>query len=270
MPPETETSLTPPAGADQGADQTSVTEETISQTPADADQAGEPSLFTEEETKGLSPDLQKRVQGMVKKFTQTQQALGKDREQLAQLTAQLRELAVQQSEPARSTVPETVTDELDALIAKAAPADKELIRTLANAIEGRLRKQIAPVAESLVSTRFQTERNQAVQAHPDFEQVVTEQRARNVLSRYPGINSYDALYKLIKFEDMEREAKVSKTELQKLQARMKQSAGTEMPMGMSGEAIESTEFDALTKEQRKKLTPKQYVDLAERMLRNSR
>ena len=268
--PETETAPEPPAGADQDSDQPDGATKTQKPPPAGADQGNDAPLFTDEETKGLPPDLQARVQGMVKKFTQTQQSLGKDREQLAQLTAQLRELAAQQESETASEPSTQQADALEQLLSKAGPADKEVLRTLASAIEERLKKQLAPITENIASTRYQNERERVAEKYPDFEQVVTKASAGEALRRFPGISSYEALYKLIKFEDVERESKSQKAELQKLQARMKQSAGTEMPMGMSAEAIEGTEFSSLTKAQRQKLTPKDYVDMAERMLRNSR
>ena len=261
----------PGAAADQDADQPKPTATDASTPPAGADQDEAPSLFTDEETKGLSPDLQKRVQGMVKKFTQAQMAVSKDREQLAQLTAQLRELAATQpGGDAESDSTASETDELDALISKAAPADREMLRTLSSAIEARLRKQMAPVAESITQARFQSEKERVMKTYPDFDQVVNKDRARQIMAAHPGINSYEALYKLAKFEDLEKESKLAKAELQKLQTRAKQLASTEMPMGMSAETLENTEFESLTKEQRRKLSPRQLVEMAERALRNSR
>src|SRR3990167_7090819 len=189
------------------------------ETPSTEDQAGasEDALFDEEETKNLPPEAEKRVKGFQRSYTKKMQELAsRDKEMkslLSELKAQ-RETLEPSAEPG-SPAAAQAKSKMEALLSRVKPEEQGFIKELVDTIREELGREVAPIADAVQQTRNHTEVTSLRTRYKDFDQVVSPDGLRDLLKRYPSIDSYEVAYKTLKHETLEREYERSQQELGK-------------------------------------------------------
>jgi len=265
--PDTITDPAAPAIGDQGVDQSTVED------GQEGAPQGDQSLFTEQETAGLPEELKGRVGGMVKKFTQTQQALHEERKALEEERMTLREHIESLKQIDRSPDPRTAEEPKSSfaeMLEQVPAQDRQTLIRLKEALgedfRREFRQEVAPLQETLAKTRLATEWDRTKSAHSDFDQVMTRQAIGRFASLHPGISSPEVAYRFLKMEQLESQSKNQLLELQKLRANAAAAARTEQPVGPSTGSIDLSDFHALPKEKRKSMTMHDMLKMAEAKL----
>jgi hypothetical protein len=267
---------TAPGDADQGTGSGGGLGEpgtTTPSTPPAEDQAGtsEGVLFTDAQIAAAAPAEQDRMRGMVAKFTKEMQSIAKQKEaNLAEREALLseRERVNQAETEAPSQASQSRLDKLLENPNMSSDA-KSVIRELVEGVREELRGGIDPVIQATKQNRAAVELAQTQGKFRDFHQVVTEHVAKKIFAESPQIGSWDAVYKLAKFDALASEQQRTKAELTKYQKRAGEEAATERPSGPPAERLDTGWFDKMPAAERRKLSSYQIAQMNKRQARGT-
>ena len=235
-----------------------------------ADPAGtsEAPPFTEEEIqKESSPDVQARMQGMLKSWTQAQQRVkAKERDldqRLATVSEMLERERASRAEAPRDTEAATAPnpdDELEELYKRVDPAAAETLKRLEKGILAKVSKLTAPVAAGAASARATAELTAMQSRYPDFGKVVNIPAVQNALARNPNLNLED-IYRIEKYNMLTREVTQLRGELGKQQMRAKQAAVTERPSGPAYRDLSTANYEKVPLEKRLRMSMSELAEL---------
>jgi len=267
---------TAPGNADQGTGSgggLGDTGTTTPSTPPEGDQAGtsEGVLFTEEQITSAPAGDQDRMRGMVAKYTKEMQAISKQKQDLLSEREALlteRERANHEEASAPSQVEKSRLDKLMDSPNMSSDA-KSVIRELVEGVREELRGTVDPVLQATKQNRAAVELTQTQNKYRDFNSVVTEPVARKIFAENPQIGSWEAVYKLAKFDSLASEQQRTKAELTRFQSKAQRDAQTEHPSGPPAERLDTSWFDKMPRKERAQLTSFQIAQLNKRNARGT-
>ncbi len=232
------------------------------------------ALFTPDEMANATPEMQKRIDGMVKSYHRRMSELDRQRKESAALADLLRERVNAETvveEPQGVTIPdgasaprsggppktkfETILEAMEAR----GDAAADVLRAMHEDILSRANQAIGSVSQRVT---LDTEFNRCKGKYTDFEKVLTPALADEIHKR-TGVTSLEAAYKIAKADLIEKELSQTRQALAQLQQRAGTAARTERPGGPASSSLTTRRIDAMTPEERRKLSWVELVALSE-------